>query len=197
MEMMAAIAAFENLEGRLGPVDVYTDSTYLIQGITQWIWGWRKRDWKTSEGKDVANADLWKRLHALVLKRGKGNSIRWHYVRGHAGTPGNERVDEIAVAFSQRKRVELFHGPLLKYPVAIHDLPEDTALPERKPESQEKKAAYSYVSLVNGVARRHSTWKECESIVKGRPGAKFKKALSAADEEQILRSWGVDPSRVR
>src|SRR5687767_900419 len=71
MELMAVIGALTRLESVPGPVDVMTDSTYVIQGITKWIWAWRARDWKTTEGKDVANADLWKRLFALVAKRGK------------------------------------------------------------------------------------------------------------------------------
>jgi ribonuclease HI len=99
MELSAAIAALEHLAVRPGPVIIYTDSTYVIQGITQWVWGWRKRGWKTSQGSDVLNRDLWERLSGLLAARPRGD-VDWRWVRGHVGTPGNERVDAIAVAFS-------------------------------------------------------------------------------------------------
>jgi ribonuclease HI len=197
MELMATIRALVWLDPHPGRVAIHTDSTYVIKGITQWIWGWKKRGWKTAEGADVANAELWKKLHLEVTRRGPGNPIDWRYVRGHTGVPGNERVDEIAVAFSKGRRIELYQGPLLKYPVAVHDIPENCDVPERKPEIKgPKAAAYSYLSVVNGAARRHATWPECEARVKGRPGAKFKKAMSAAQEAEILADWGLSPDEV-
>jgi ribonuclease HI len=192
MELQAAIAALRLLEREPGEVALHTDSTYVIQGITQWIWAWRSRDWKTADGKDVSNAPQWRELFALVAKRGKPNKIDWRYVRGHAGVPGNERVDAIAVAFAQARRIELYAGPLLRYDVAILDIPEDTGLPARTREPRtEKTAAYSYLSLVNGRLRRHATWRECEAEVKGRPGAKFKKAATPGAEGEIVREWGL------
>jgi ribonuclease HI len=110
--------------------------------------------------------------------------------------PGNERVDQIAVAFAAGRKPSLYIGPLLKYDVAVHDLPENTEVPEMRPKAA-KVAAYSYLSLVNGVAQRHSSWTECEARVKGRPGARFKKALSAEDEAKILQEWGVSLSGFR
>ena len=120
------------------------------------------------------------------------SKINWLYSRGHCGTPGNERCDEIAVAFSQKKWIELYRGPLLKYPIAIHDLPEDTGLPEMRPK-QEKKKAYSYLSVVSGVVCRHWDWASCERRVKGKSGAKFKKAMSSSDEIKILEDWKIPP----
>jgi len=190
MELMGVIDALHSLEGTPGEVTVCTDSTYVIRGITQWSWGWRKNGWKTAEGKDVLNADLWKRLIGQVAKRGKENPIVWRYVRGHSGVPGNERVDEIAVGFSKGPRPTLYNGPLLKYDVAIHDLPEDKGLPEMRPKQEKKPAAHSYLSLVGSTVERHATWAECEARVKGRSGAKFKKTASADDERAVLRSWG-------
>jgi ribonuclease HI len=77
--------------------------------------------------------------------------------------------------------------------VAIFDVPEDTAAPQRagSGERRSKGAAFSYLSLVNGVLERHTTWTDCERRVKGRSGAKFKKATSAADEAAILAAWNV------
>lgn len=189
MELLATIEALSFVKKQKGEVYVFTDSTYVIRGITMWIWGWRKKGWKTAEGNDVSNKELWEELSSLVQKRGAENKINWHYSRGHVGTPGNERCDEIAVAFSQRKFVELYRGSLIKYGVAIYDLPEDTTLPEMK-EKKEKVAAYSYLSVVGGVLEVHPDWPSCERKVKGRSGAKFKKAMSAADEEKIKKEWG-------
>ncbi len=192
MEMKAAIKALAALKSPTSStVILYTDSTYVIRGITQWIWGWRSRGWKNAEGKDVSNRDLWEELSRQV-QRLKPSTIEWKYVRGHTGVPGNERCDEIAVGFANGRWVDLFYGSLLKYSVAIHDLPADQDLPEIRP-SEKKTPAYSYLSLHGGVVMRHATWDQCERRVKGQSGAKFKKAKSEQDEIEILRSWGLNP----
>ena len=67
---------------------------YLRDGITKWIHGWKRRDWKTADKKPVKNVDLWQRLDALTQK----HTIEWRWVKGHAGDPGNERADELARA---------------------------------------------------------------------------------------------------
>ncbi|MEZ0391760.1 MAG: RNase H family protein [Pseudobdellovibrionaceae bacterium] len=190
MELMAAIEALKKVRKTALPVFFYTDSTYVIRGITQWVWGWMKRDWKTAEGNDVSNQALWKELSRLCMDRKSTGPVQWLYSRGHVGTPGNERCDEIAVAFSQGKWVELYQGPLLQYPVAIYDLPEDSTLPEMRPK-QEKKVAYSYLSNIGGVIYRHRDWASCERRVKGQSGAQFKKAMSADEEPLILKGWGL------
>ena len=195
MELTATIEALKQIQKVDMPVIFYTDSTYVIRGITQWIWGWKKKGWKNAEGIDVANQEIWKELSRWVQARGASGKIDWRYSRGHVGTPGNERCDEIAVAFSQRKWIELFHGSLMKYPVAIYDLPEDSTLPEMKPK-QEKKIAYSYLSNLGGVVYRHKDWPSCERRVKGRSGALFKKAMSADEEAQIVAGWGLSLDKV-
>lgn len=192
MEMSATIHALNSVRSNKTPIDFYTDSTYVIRGITQWIWGWKKRGWKNAEGAEVSNRDLWEVLHDEVLKRGDAK-INWLYSRGHVGTPGNERCDEIAVAFSKGKWVDLYVGPLLEYGIAIFDLPEDSSLPEMK-EKKEKKVAHSYLSYLDGKVMRHSDWGDCERRVKGRSGAKFKKAMSASEESSILSAWGLSNS---
>lgn len=193
MELTAAIQALTAIGALPGPVDMYTDSTYVIKGISEWIWGWRKRGWKTAEGTDVLNRDLWQALDALVSERGKGK-VSWHYVRGHSGIPGNERVDAIADGLARGQTIPLYRGPIADYTVTIFDLPDDTTVPKRTATTgaagrSSKAAAYSYLSLVDGTAMRHSTWADCERRVKGRSGARFKKAISAADESAILRDW--------
>ena len=202
MEMVAALRALAILETPPNcPIIVYTDSEYLIRGITQWIWGWRSRGWKNSEGKDVANRDLWEELSRHV-GRLKPATIEWKYVRGHSGYPGNERCDEIARSFSTGKPDALYVGPRDGYFVDLHELPAEDSLPEAKAPSSGKsgnksggtsKGAVSYLSYHNGVVQRHATWPECERRVKGQSGAKFKKANSPQEERQILESWGLSP----
>lgn len=190
MELAGAIQSLQKIKNRKEDVWMLTDSTYVIRGITQWIWGWQKKNWLNAEGKEVSNKDLWIVLSEEVRER-KGSKIEWKYVRGHTGVAANERCDEIAVAFSTGKRVELYSGPLLNYDVAVYDLPEDMSVPEMKQKPEKKAEPFSYLSYVNGELQRHQTWKECEARVKGRPGAKFKKAMSASDEDSILKGWGV------
>ena len=92
MEMMAAIKALQALKRADKDVILITDSVYLRDGITKWIHGWKKRDWKTADKKPVKNVDLWKELDALA----RAHKIEWRWVKGHAGDPGNERADELA-----------------------------------------------------------------------------------------------------
>ncbi len=91
MELMAAIAALEELR-QPSPVDLFTDSTYVRDGITSWIHNWKRNGWKTAAKKPVKNVDLWKRLEAAMER----HEIDWHWVKGHAGHPDNERADELA-----------------------------------------------------------------------------------------------------
>ncbi|TQV83476.1 ribonuclease HI [Denitrobaculum tricleocarpae] len=91
MEMMAAISALEALT-RASKVDLTTDSSYVKDGITKWIHGWKKRGWKTADKKPVKNMDLWQRLEQALER----HDVQWHWVKGHAGHPENERADELA-----------------------------------------------------------------------------------------------------
>lgn len=91
MELSAAIGALEALK-KPSIVALHTDSNYLKDGITKWIFGWKRNGWKTADKKPVKNEDLWKRLE-LALKT---HTIEWHWVKGHAGHPENERADELA-----------------------------------------------------------------------------------------------------
>ena len=91
MEMMAAISALEALK-RPCIINVYTDSSYVRDGITKWIFGWQKRGWKTADKKPVKNVELWQRM----LEALKPHQVEWHWVKGHAGHPENERCDELA-----------------------------------------------------------------------------------------------------
>ena len=91
MELMAAIAALEALTEPCA-VQLHTDSRYVQQGIGDWLPGWVRRGWKTAGGDPVKNRDLWERLHAAAAR----HTVEWRWVKGHAGHPDNERVDELA-----------------------------------------------------------------------------------------------------
>ena len=100
MELMAAIMGLESLKRGMA-VDLYTDSTYVRDGITKWIHGWKKNGWKTAARKPVKNVDLWQRLETAV----GDHQVEWHWVKGHAGHPENERADELA-----RQGMTLYRG---------------------------------------------------------------------------------------
>lgn len=91
MELMAAIQGLEALK-RDVPVTVVTDSTYVKDGITKWIHGWKQNGWRTAAKKPVKNEELWRRLDAAL----GGHEVAWEWVKGHAGHPENERADELA-----------------------------------------------------------------------------------------------------
>lgn len=91
MELMAAISAFEALTRPVG-VQMYTDSKYVLDGITKWVPGWERNGWMNAARKPVKNVDLWRRLVAAMAP----HQVTWHWVKGHAGDPGNERADELA-----------------------------------------------------------------------------------------------------
>jgi ribonuclease HI len=91
MELTGVIRALEALK-RPVEAKVYTDSEYVRRGITEWITSWKARGWRTADRKPVKNQDLWQRLDELAA----GHKIEWHWVKGHSGVPGNERVDLLA-----------------------------------------------------------------------------------------------------
>lgn len=187
MELSAAIEALRSLSQRKSlsskRIRIYTDSTYVIKGITQWIRGWKERGWKNREGQDVANQEYWKVLDEAI--QSGGFEVEWLYVPGHSGWPGNERCDAIAVAFSQGQSPKLYAGPFDRYSYDLKKVPKATTLPEKK------KGKPVYLSFVDGALFRDPDWKSCEARVKGRKGVRFKKVESPEEEEEILASWGV------
>jgi ribonuclease HI len=91
MELTAAIMALEALK-RPCEIDLHTDSQYVRGGITGWMAGWKRNGWKTSDKKPVKNVELWQKLEDAAAR----HQVKWHWVRGHAGDPMNERADELA-----------------------------------------------------------------------------------------------------
>ena len=95
MELVAAIAALEELK-RPCRVEIFTDSEYMRNGITQWIHGWQRNGWKTAKKEPVKNRDLWQRLLAAVDRHQAAGGVHWSWTRGHAGDELNERADQLA-----------------------------------------------------------------------------------------------------
>ena len=93
MELLAAIEALSALK-RACDIDLYTDSVYVRDGITKWIENWKKNGWRTAARKPVKNTELWQALDQALAR----HQVRWHWVKGHAGHPLNERADELARA---------------------------------------------------------------------------------------------------
>ena len=175
---------------------MHTDSTYVIKGISEWIWAWRRRGWKTAEGNDVLNRELWQALEELVTARGKGG-IAWHYVRGHSGIPGNERVDRDRGRSRARPADHPVQGPLTGYDVAIFDLPDDTAVPKRRacaplarPGARPRRTPISAWS----TARRCGTPRgpSANGGSRGAP-ARVQEGDERGRREVILRGWQFKP----
>src|SRR3989338_2323210 len=200
MEMMAVIEVLEYIKNQgstFFPIQgrtliLYSDSAYVINGITKWVHGWKKNNWITSQKKPVENRDLWEQLDSLcTIYR-----TEWKQVGGHVGVAGNERCDEIATAFADGNRPELYSGVLENYGIKnILEIPQGRTLnPQKGPTLKKQHShakAYSYVSMVGGKILTHKTWSECEARVKGKP-ARYKKAVSVENEKEIIAEFSSD-----
>lgn len=184
---MELTAAIEGLRAFLseGAVEVRTDSSYLINGATKWLRGWEQKGWITATKKPVENRELWEEISAL-LQRGE---VDFKYVPGHQGIEGNERADEIARGFAGKEKIHLYQGQLSIYPKNL-ELPAGT--PTDKKANKKNAPAYSYLSMVDGVIKKHATWALCEARVRGVRGARFRKTYSPEDEAAIIAEWRRD-----
>lgn len=182
-------------------IEICSDSAYLINGITKWIFGWMKNGWVNKMEDEVANRDLWEKLHFYTSKM----KVSWSKVAGHSGVHVNERCDIIANGFATKEDVKLFDGDESEYEKAVN-------LGERRSSSKTKgqfknteskglsdmnnivtvskkpKSGY-YISYVNQILMKHETWTECEARVKGVKGAKFKKVKDLMEEEAVVKQW--------
>ncbi len=184
MEMAAAIGVLSHTS-KEAEITLYTDSSYLINGITKWVKGWKRNGWLTRAREEVLNKDLWMEIDTLARER----TIDWNYVSGHAGISGNERCDEIATGFADGKKVKLFRGDLSDYKIPnILNIKKSEF--KAKTKSCKKTKAYSYVSSIGGIIKVHHSWEECERRVKGTKGARYKKSLDTNDEERIIEKFG-------
>lgn len=192
MEMTATIEALsyviEYYSGKtLYSLVVYTDSSYLIKGITTWIYAWERRGWIKKDGEPVKNDDLWRRLNEITKKI----DIKWEHVSSHIGIAGNERADEIAQRFADESRISLKETTYRDYGVDIFSLESDPDLVENKKTLSKKNSRkpYSYVSSIEGKAISHKSWQDCQKRVKGVPKACFRKVYSQEEEIDLIDRW--------
>ena len=186
MELRAVAEALSYVpEG--SKVEIYTDSKYVVEGATGWIFGWMKNGWKTKAGGDVLHKEIWQELIDLLKKV----KVDWHKIPGHSGLIGNERADTIASDLGEKKEVVLYSGPREGYKFEIENVEYDKEKASERNEARKRQAlkAYSYVSMVGGVVQTHATWKECEARVKGKQGVRFKKSLDASNEKEIIKDF--------
>lgn len=183
MELSAAIEALKKIPKEKA-VTIKTDSQYVINGITKWVFGWEKNGWQTKEKKDVLNTDLWKTLLLGV----RTHEVSWEHVRGHAGIALNERVDQIANGYARKESVKLFAGTGTEYHEFLKGMPKARVVAKSGSKSKKTGPAYSYVSHVDGKVLTHKTWAECEKRVKGK-NAKYKKVFSQQEERALVTAW--------
>src|SRR5215510_9934091 len=162
MELQAAIVALQRLHTS-PQVAIFTDSRYVIDGLTKWLPAWRRRGWLTTTNTPVKNRDLW-----MALERLHHPGVRWQHVRGHSGDPNNERVDTIARACAAGTCPPLFCGqagtpadPVVVHPAtalsprAVSESPARAHVPVRS------LAPAYYVSIVHGTAAIDTDWSAC------------------------------------
>ncbi|MFN5059770.1 MAG: ribonuclease HI [Chloroflexota bacterium] len=169
MELQAIIVGLQKVDAQ-AEVHIHTDSQYVINGITKWVFGWQKNGWRTKEGKDVENQEFWKTLVRLTHK-----NVHWHYVKGHNGHAMNERANTLA----QQQARSLGH-PVLQ------------ARANAQPQTPVSAGTFPhYISLVGSEFRHHATWDACKQAVHGVSGARFKKVSSAHELASQRRQWGL------
>lgn len=187
MEIRAAAEALSALPPGVAAT-VVTDSSYLANGASKWLHGWRRKGWKTATGDDVKNADLWQKMAELL----EGRRVSWRLVLGHAGVPANHRCDELATQAADGEPPSLYDGPAADYRISL-----EAPAPGSQTRSggADGKRAYSYLSMVDGEIRRHLNWPDCNARVRGMSGARYRKTFSPDDEAAFVASWESDGGR--
>lgn len=160
-------------ENTIQSITVYTDSSYLIQGITNWRHNWQKNGWTTRQDDPVKNKKLWQDLIAVQ----KSLDVAYEHVEGHAGIPANERADDIATAFASQDTPDLFSGSVGEYDVSL------------SPETQKLANAPVYLSFVDGEVRQHDSWPDCKQRVEG-VEAQYRKVKTVPERDELLKEWG-------
>src|SRR5687768_4620928 len=159
MELQAAIAALEHL-GHLPHLTVYTDSRYVIDGLTKWLANWRRRGWRTATGGAVKNRALWQKLAQLAHPK-----INWQHVRGHSGNPNNERVDDIARTFASGQTPKLFRGQAGEPGDPVQEESTSHAVHAQRVTPRRPLSRFTnpqYVSIIRGDVVLDDDWPSCE-----------------------------------
>lgn len=168
MELQAIIVGLQKVNAQ-HEIHIYTDSQYVLNGITKWVFGWQKNGWRTKDGNDVENQPLWRTLVSLTHK-----NIHWHHVKGHSGHPMNERANMLAQQLAKS------HG---HHSTTTHVSEHHATTPVN--------TFPRYISLVGSAFRQHATWDECKQAVHGVSGARFKKVCSAHELARQRTQWGL------
>jgi ribonuclease HI len=189
MELQAAIEALKVI-GSSAEATIFTDSRYVIDGLTKWLQNWRRRGWQTMANTPVKNRPLW-----IALDRLNHAGIRWQHVRGHSGEPNNERVDAIARLFAQGARPQLFCGqqgsPCDPVTITLSRQP-TTTIPTARRQASDRCAVH-YVSIVHGIVAIDDDWPTCASRVRGVSGAHCKKVHTPEELAAFCAQHGVLP----
>ncbi len=196
MEMTAVLEALLHIEKKKyqGELSIHTDSAYVLQGATTWMYGWARNGWKTKTGDDVLNQDIWKEISNALFRLKQKHDVVFVKVSGHSGHIGNERVDAIATACADKEQFLFFSGAFTEYEKllggSVHTTDVTKSTGTKKKSSSAKNApAYSYVSMVAGAIHKDKTWAVCEKRVKGVKGARFKKVFSKSEEDALIKEW--------
>lgn len=189
MELQAVLETLSDSGARAhkGEVMVYSDSSYVVKGLTSWVYGWDKKGWVTMAKTPVENKAIWQNL--LVLLKEYGSRLSIEKVKGHAGDLYNERCDELAVAAALGKKETYFKGSQKDYDKFLVEIGTTVKKVSPKKKKKDTGPAYSYVSFVNGKVYADKTWKECETRVKGTKGAKYQKVFSKAEETSLVQDY--------
>jgi ribonuclease HI len=209
MELQAVLEVLSDSATRAhnGPIVVFSDSAYAVNGLNSWIWGWEKKGWITSAKTPVENKEIWVKLLALLKELGSKLTIA--KIKGHGGELYNERCDELAVsaalglsamsahAGKADKKYTHFKGSQKDYDAFLKEIGTTKKSKSSKTKTTNRKAlpsgpAYSYVSMVGGKVYADKTWSECEARVKGKKGAKYKKVFSKAEETSLVQDYTLD-----
>lgn len=189
MELQAVLAVLSDSGARAhkGPVVVYSDSAYVVNGLNSWVYGWEKKGWVTMAKTPVENKTIWQEL--LVLLKEYGDRLSIEKVKGHGGELYNERCDELAVAAALGKKETHFQGSQKDYDAFLKEIGTTAKKAAPKKKKKSDAPAYSYVSLVGGKVYVDKTWAACEKRVKGVKGTKYQKVFSKAEETGLVQDY--------
>lgn len=174
---------------------ICTDSQYVINAMTKWIFGWIRNDWKTAAGEEVKNQDLFKELNQIL----KLVTYRFQYVPGHAGYWGNERADQIAVAFSKQQSVDLYSGSWSNYEYSTQPMMANISsnLVSKASNKASPAVKVGYVVWDYQTLSFFTEWTACAKVTQGRAGVKFKKIKNLNELKAFVELYGCPASEIQ